>query len=404
MAAPASEHRVEIAVFGGGIAGLWVLNRLCSLGYDAILVEHATLGCGQTLTSQGMIHGGQRYTLQARKTGHSEVMAAMAAAWAACLRGTGVIDLSRVRRLSDCQHLWSPGSVASAVAAFFATKAMRSRIEKLERPDWPGVFRAAPRLRGSVYRLHESVVDCKSLIAELAAPWRSRIYRAVVRGVAAGAGGIDHVVLETEGGLRSLRANQYVFSAGLGNEEILAALGFPRESTQRRPLKQVLVRNVPFALYAHCLTAGPRPRVSISAHLQGEGCWVWYLGGLVAEYGTDKTDDAAIRFAHRELSALFPWLDWGSCEWATITVDRAEPRIRGHRLPDRPVLMSKGNAAVVWPVKMTLAPALAEDVLRWVAQRGAAPTPGRAALPLPRPELGTLPWENARWTRTPAGD
>ena len=55
MTAP---HSTDIVVFGGGIAGLWLLNRLRDEGYDAILLEADGLGAAQTLASQGIIHGG----------------------------------------------------------------------------------------------------------------------------------------------------------------------------------------------------------------------------------------------------------------------------------------------------------------------------------------------------------
>ena len=48
----------DIVIFGGGIAGLWLLNRLQQQGLDVILLESAGLGGGQSLASQGIIHGG----------------------------------------------------------------------------------------------------------------------------------------------------------------------------------------------------------------------------------------------------------------------------------------------------------------------------------------------------------
>ena len=48
----------KIIIIGGGIAGLWMLNRLRAEGYDVMLLEKNQLGAGQTIASQGMIHGG----------------------------------------------------------------------------------------------------------------------------------------------------------------------------------------------------------------------------------------------------------------------------------------------------------------------------------------------------------
>ena len=52
--------QVDIAIFGGGVAGLWLLNRLRKAGYQAILLEADRLGAGQTRYAQGIIHGGTK--------------------------------------------------------------------------------------------------------------------------------------------------------------------------------------------------------------------------------------------------------------------------------------------------------------------------------------------------------
>ena len=50
--------KIDVVIFGAGIAGLWTFNRLKSLGYDVLLLEKKAIGCGQTLASQGIIHSG----------------------------------------------------------------------------------------------------------------------------------------------------------------------------------------------------------------------------------------------------------------------------------------------------------------------------------------------------------
>ena len=53
----------DILILGGGIAGLWPHHRLNDLGYKALLIEKNSLGGAQTLSSQGIIHGGTKYSL-----------------------------------------------------------------------------------------------------------------------------------------------------------------------------------------------------------------------------------------------------------------------------------------------------------------------------------------------------
>ena len=65
-------HQFDAIILGGGIAGLWLLSLLRNQGYEAILLEKEGLGSGQTFASQGMIHGGIKYSLAGAMTGASE--------------------------------------------------------------------------------------------------------------------------------------------------------------------------------------------------------------------------------------------------------------------------------------------------------------------------------------------
>ena len=92
--------KTDIAIIGGGIAGLWTLNRLCSLGYDARLFEKTALGSGQTIAAQGIIHGGMKYTLGGITQPQASTLAAMPQRWLDCLEGRGEIDLRKTDILS----------------------------------------------------------------------------------------------------------------------------------------------------------------------------------------------------------------------------------------------------------------------------------------------------------------
>lgn len=72
-----NQINVDIVIIGGGIAGLWLLNRLSNSGYNALLFEQDKLGGGQSIASQGMIHGGIKYALGGMLTGSSEAIADM---------------------------------------------------------------------------------------------------------------------------------------------------------------------------------------------------------------------------------------------------------------------------------------------------------------------------------------
>ncbi|MHC4787348.1 MAG: FAD-dependent oxidoreductase, partial [Planctomycetota bacterium] len=52
-----------MVIFGGGGAGLWLLDTLLTRGHRAVLLEANRLGQGQTACAQGILHGGLKYTL-----------------------------------------------------------------------------------------------------------------------------------------------------------------------------------------------------------------------------------------------------------------------------------------------------------------------------------------------------
>ena len=57
--------KTDILIFGGGIAGLWLLNRLRAAGYSVLLLEQDRLGGSETLNANGIIHGGLKFGLSA---------------------------------------------------------------------------------------------------------------------------------------------------------------------------------------------------------------------------------------------------------------------------------------------------------------------------------------------------
>ena len=93
---------VDSVIIGGGIAGVWLLRLLSQNGYNAILLEQDALGSGQTLSSQGMIHGGLKYALSGLLSKESEAIAEMPRRWKQCLYSkNGEIDLRKVTLLSQ---------------------------------------------------------------------------------------------------------------------------------------------------------------------------------------------------------------------------------------------------------------------------------------------------------------
>jgi glycerol-3-phosphate dehydrogenase len=380
----------DVLIVGGGIAGLWLNARLRRQGFATLLVENARLGGGQSVKSQGIIHGGAKYALHGALSGASEAIADMPRRWREALQGSGELDLAGVRLLSDAHYLWSPGSLAGNITSFFASKAVRGRVDQVKGEHLPPALQH-PKFKGKVYRLAELVLDVPSLIerlAELAGDGllaAERITPLHEQG--------ELVGLLVDG--REIRAQRIVLSAGRGNAELLAALGLSQPAQQLRPLHMVLVKGPTLKpLYAHCLGGGPKPRVTVTTHPAADGEWVWYLGGDLAEAeGVARDEAAQIRAAQHELSELLPWVDLSSARWATLRVERAEPAQSGLVRPDNAFLDEQGKLLVGWPTKLALAPDFADRVLAALARDAIQPA-SHAPLPaLPRPAVAPAAWE-----------
>ena len=51
--------RLDAVIFGGGAAGLWLLDRLSRDGHHVVLHESRGLGAGDTVGSQAILHVGR---------------------------------------------------------------------------------------------------------------------------------------------------------------------------------------------------------------------------------------------------------------------------------------------------------------------------------------------------------
>ena len=396
---------VDVAILGGGIAGLWLLDRLQREGFSAALFEAHELGAGQSVAAQGIIHGGTKYTFGFVLDSAVKELRQMPATWGESLRGATGPDLSRARTLSSRTYMWVPQQLGGGLLGTFSRLIMRSRVESLARSDWPDGL-ASPSAAGAVYALDELVLDMPSVLEALRANHSERIRRIPEReGRSALSFSPGDGVLQV--GHLSVAAQRVVFAAGAGNEELLGLAGIEGVSHQRRPLHQLLIGGMKQPLYAHCVGKSTKPLATVTAHPSSQGDYVWYIGGLMAESGVSESEAELIQRAGRELPQLFPAADFSAARWATFRIDRAEGAVGGGRRPGGPMVDSRGRCIVVWPTKLTLAPALSQRVVELLQREGVKPgatqiegCDGIQALAgLAEPEVARPPWEGVeKWS------
>lgn len=365
--------QIDIAIIGGGIAGLWALNQLRNSGFSAALFEHRSLGGDQTAASQGIIHSGIKYNLTGAPDNPSDVLSAMPGAWRDCLAGRGAVDLRACRVLSDHFYLWSNTPFTPRLGVFLESESMRNAVEEVRAHALPTPLRSA-EFRGQAYRAHEFVLDIRSLVETLVDPQREALFYIDWR----------HASLQKTQGRASLvlpnctvLPQRLLLTAGAGNEALIAQLGGTAPAMQRRPLQQVLVTHqYPHPFFAHCVGSKSSPVLTVTSHRTRAGEPVWSLGGDLATEGAHDDPARLIDRAQREVAGLLPWVDLGASKWRTLKLDRAEPDERCGPRADRAFVgrvEGIDNVLAGWPTKLCLCPDLGDRLLGLLVEQDILP-------------------------------
>ncbi len=396
--------QLDAVIFGGGVAGLWLLDRLTREGNQCLLLEAGTLGSGQTIAAQGIIHGGMKYSLQGLLSKSARNIREMPAVWRDALLGRTTPVLTRTRvRAEEC-FLWQTDSLASRAGMLGARLALQVTPEPVTIADRPP---ALARVSGTVVRLPEQVICVQSLLADLAEQYRTQLLRIDAQhGLAFelnSPGDVRAIVLMSPADGRTLRLQprHVIFTAGAGNASLRQLAGLDGQSMQRRPLHMVLARGSLPTLNGHCVD-GARTRVTITSDVDSAGRTIWQVGGQLAEDGTALAAPEQVRRARHELQVVLPDVDFTQTEWSTCRVDRAEGVTAEGGRPDNVQVLCAGNVTTGWPAKLALAPVLAREI----AGRISTPTSGAnhnwtELADWPRPAVATPLWDepDRTWLR-----
>lgn len=388
----------DVVIIGAGIAGLWLHHRLNNMGFHALLLENNTIGNAQTLSSQGIIHGGAKYALNGILSKATHAIGDMPARWKDCLAGHGDIDLTSVKVSTDHQLMWSKDQLSSKIVSFFASKALSSRMQTVAKADQPKLFQD-PNFKGSLYRLEEPVLNIPTVLSALVEPWQDRIVQIPSNADITWQQDSKHVQSLRIGGDIEIKAQQFVLTAGEGNQVLLDSLGMNKPTMQRRPLQMVMCKakdkkNSLPQLHAHSLGSGSTPIATITSHFTADGNIVWYIGGNIAEQGVGKTFEQLTREAQALLYDILPWFELPDIEWATHAVNRAEPKQSALSRPDTAFVETKNNIHIAWPTKLALAPDLADKIIKQLSKQNLVahehPLPA-----LPQAIIGKTLWDTA---------
>ncbi len=393
---------IDALIFGGGVAGLWLLTALRKQGYRTLLVESSALGTGQTIWSQGIIHGGMKYALTGEMSKAARAIAEMPVVWRQCLSEADPIDLRRVTVLSEHQCLWTTGGATSRLGAFAASKVLRAAPQPVAEADRPDGLRGAAK-NCKIYRLDEPVLEMRSLLRELAGLNAGYLLHATPEQITfdtTGPGNEPRLSLtirsEAQGQL-AIHPRAIALTAGAGNEALCRSLGMATAPMQRRPLHQVLLKGDLPPFFGHGIAGlSDKPQLTVTSAPADDGEMVWNVGGELAESGTTRTPQQQRQAARAVLFKALPWLDLANVRISTSLVDRAEPLMPAGKRPDLPHVQREGAVFVCWPTKLAFAPRLADDVIAALQEAdlrpATAPTPPLSDELTP-PPVATPPWE-----------
>lgn len=393
---------LDTVIFGGGAAGLWLLDDLSRAGRAVLLLEAGELGQGQTIASQGIIHGGLKYTLSGLLSSSAKAISEMPLIWRRCLAGEAAPNLSNTRMRASYCHLWRTASLRSRLAMIGARAGLRVAPVALEPRERPAALADCP---GIVARLDEQVIEPSSFLEDLREQHRDRLLKIDVRNglefTCKEPGVIERIrLIDPDSGVPlDLKPSTVVLTAGGGNQDLRRLAGLEADIQQRRPLHMVMARGELPPLNGHCVD-GSATRLTITSTRDLMDRQIWQIGGQIAERGVEMEEAELVRHAREEVESVLPGIDVSGASWAAYRVDRVEPATRSGSRPDDAFRELQGNIVTAWPTKLALAPRLSAMIGERLPAPSVREIPASAALEgWPRPIVALPPWETqAKWT------
>lgn len=364
-----STLKCQIKIIGAGIAGLWLFNRLKTLGYDALLItDENGIGHGQTIASQGILHSGLKYAIAGKVNDLAKSISQMPDRWRNALNSKGDIDLANATINASNQQLMIPDGVGGKLVEITTKKTLGDTVSKGTSPY--------PDFKGTTLDMGEMVLDIPSVIRALAEPYIDCIRN------------VDPDEIDSD---------ITIYTAAKTNKIIAEKNSFKVE-TQHRPLLMVMVKNAPFDLFAHFVGSSEKPVATVTTHYDENGTRIWYLGGQIAERAKEDDPQNAYKDVQKAFEKYLPNLDTSEFEYAFLPIDRVEGKAeKKNWLPDLPVIRRDENTLYCWPTKLTFAPLLSDFVLEEI---DFDPAQAQSDFSHLKPaHYAQPPWDTAQWKK-----
>jgi glycerol-3-phosphate dehydrogenase len=383
---------LDCIIFGGGVAGLFALDASLSRGLSAVLLESKSLGAGQTIDSQGIIHGGLKYALTGGDASSALAIREMPIVWRRCLSGESLPDLSNVVMRSGFCYIWRTDSLRSKLGWLAAKFALRTKPKMVNEDELPESLQG---MNSTVARLDEQVIEPRSLLEVFSHKLDTHLLQTVKGGVEVSRlddGWLVQLRHPETGEPLDLVAKKIVLTAGRGNRELREGFGLDPKKTQERPLHMVMARGDLPIINGHCID-GSKTRVTITTTQDYTCRFVWQIGGQLAEHGVHQSPEELICHAVDELREVLPNVNISQAEFSTYKTTRAEQNKQGSR-PDDISIIEENDVLTCWPTKLAFAPRLADEIVNRI---GTTSNEDEIDLSIfatwPSPAVALPPWE-----------
>lgn len=389
------EINLDMVIFGGGVAGLWTLYKAGQKGYSSLLVESDSLGSGQTIVSQGIIHGGFKYLLphMTREDSAHEIRN-MPELWRGFLSGKDRPDLRGVIRSDSC-YVWIPNDVPRGWdrALSLGTRILSTKPKiSTKNPEW--LEKSASR----IYSLDEPIVDTSALLYQLALPNIDRIIysdNSYLEFNTHKKDQIDYITLKDKmtDDMINVIPKKVIFTAGKGNQDLAQKIGLKDDIMQKKIIRHAIVYgdSVP-AFYGHCIGNMGGAYMTITTHNDFKNRNVWNIGGDIADKGAEMSSSDFSGYIAREISRKLPYIDLGNFKISCFNATKAEVKTTGMKRPKGISFIERGNVIIGWPTKLALAPVFADKLISSLCF---SPEKRKEDFPFKpiKPIIAKAPWE-----------
>lgn len=385
---------IDLLIVGGGIAGLWTLAKATDAGFRCLLVEKDALGAGQTVASQGIIHGGLKFALGGKITKATEQIRQMPSIWQQHLNGELSPSLNQTTILSKAHYFVPSSGIDSTLISFLGSKLAAGFTTKVDIHSLSNDYQRITQ-KPSLYQLHEWVLDVPSLLTNFKQRYGHLMIKHHFSNDYLAASDNGYVYQRND---LTLNTRFILQAAGTGNE----SSGFNSTKKQLRPLHMVMAKGQLPNVFAHFIASGSKPLMTVTSHPFGDET-VWYIGGELAESGNKLSSLEQKQKAADWLTKAVPKINWQQMPMATFRIDRAEAKQLNLFRPDDVFIHNQQGVITGFPTKLAFAPRFADKVLELLEIEKTDQKPQdsenvRNNIQLPEVTIAPTPWETAKWS------